>query len=63
MWEKSLICPVSQHGFTQKKYRQTSNVKRVLVGNKIVYHPAVVGSSAVGAAPTTFSTHQLASID
>ena len=36
-------------------YRKTSNIKRTLVGNKIVDHSGVVGASPVGAAPTTSS--------
>ena len=36
-------------------YRQTSNIRRALVGNIIVDHPDVVGASPVGAAPTTSS--------
>ena len=36
-------------------YRQVSNIRRTLVGNKIVDHPDVVGASPVGAAPTTSS--------
>ena len=36
-------------------YRQVSNIKRTLVGNKIVDHSDVVGASPVGAAPTTSS--------
>ena len=36
-------------------YRQVSNIRRTLVGNKIVDHSNVVGASAVGAAPTTSS--------
>ena len=41
---------------TQKsKYRQVSNIRRTLVGNKIVDHSDVVGASPVGAAPTTSS--------
>ena len=45
-------------------YRQVSNIRRTLVGNKIVDHSDVVGASPVGAAPTTssFSTQHLASI-
>ena len=39
----------------RSKYRKTSNISRVLVGNKIVDHPDVVGASPVGAAPTTSS--------
>ena len=37
------------------KYRQVSNIKHTLVGNKIVDHSDVVGASPVGAAPTTSS--------
>ena len=36
-------------------YRKTSNIRRTLVGNKIVDHSDVVGASPVGAAPTTSS--------
>ena len=36
-------------------YRKTSNIRRTLVGNKIVNHSDVVGASPVGAAPTTSS--------
>ena len=36
-------------------YRKTSNIRRTLVGNKIVDHSDVVGASLVGAAPTTSS--------
>ena len=39
-------------------YRQTSNISRTLVGNKIVDHSDVVGASPLGVAPTasSFST-------
>ena len=39
-------------------YRKTSNIRRTLVGNKIVDHSDVVVASPVGAAPTisSFST-------
>ena len=37
------------------KYRQVSNIRLTLVGNKIVDHSDVVGASPVGAAPTTSS--------
>ena len=37
------------------EYRKTSNIRRTLVGNKIVDHSDVVGASPVGAAPTTSS--------
>ena len=36
-------------------YRQTSNIRRTVVGSKIVDHSDVVGASPVGAAPTTSS--------
>ena len=36
-------------------YRKTSNIRRILVGNKIVDHSDVVGASPVGAASTTSS--------
>ena len=37
------------------KYRQVSNIRRTLVGNQIVDYSDVVGTSPVGAAPTTSS--------
>ena len=42
-------------GCGNKKYRKVSNIRRTLVGNKIVDHSDVVGASPVGAAPTTSS--------
>ena len=46
-------------------YRKTFNIRRTLVGDKIVDHSGVVGASPVGAAPTSssFSTQHLASRD
>ena len=41
--------------FINFEYRQTSNINRTLVGNKIVDHPDVVGASPAGAAPITSS--------
>ena len=38
-----------------KNYRQTSNMCRTLVGNKIVHHSDIVGASPVGATPATSS--------
>ena len=35
--------------------RKVSNIRRTLVGNKIVDHSDVVGAAPVGAAPTTSS--------
>ena len=45
-------------------YRETSNISRTLIGNKIINHSDVVGASPVGAATTTspFSTQQLSSM-
>ena len=39
----------------EKIYRQTSNIRRTLVGNIIVDNSDVVGATPVGAAPTTSS--------
>ena len=36
-------------------FRQTSNISRTLVGNNIVDHLDEVGTSPVGATPTTSS--------
>ena len=46
-------------------YRQTSNIKRTLVGDEIVDHSDVVRASPVGAAPTTssLSTSHMASVN
>ena len=41
--------------FSYLMYRQIFNIRRTLVGNKIVDHSDVVGASPVGAAPTTSS--------
>ena len=43
---------------TKSQYRQVSNIRRTLLGNKIVDHSDVVRASPVGAAPTisSFST-------
>ena len=43
-------------------YRQTSHIRRTLLGNKIVDHSDVVGAPPFISAPTTFSTWHLASI-
>ena len=55
-------CP-SRHSV--REYRQVSNIRRTLVGNKIVDHSDVVWASPVGAAPTTssFSTELMASLN
>ena len=36
-------------------YRQVSNIRRTLLGNKIVDHSDAVSASPLGAAPTTSS--------
>ena len=38
-----------------ENYRQVSNIRHTLLGNKTVDHSDVVGASPVGAAPTTSS--------
>ena len=49
--KKNLCLPLSIY----EKYRQISNIRRILVGNKLVDHSDVVEASPVGAAPTTSS--------
>ena len=39
----------------KSKYRETSDIRYTLVGNKIVDHSDPVGAAPVGAAPTTSS--------
>ena len=41
--------------YSKLSYRQVSDIRRTLVGNKIVDYSDVVGASPVGAAPTTSS--------
>ena len=48
-----LANPHCNHGIGG--YCQVSNIRRTLVGDKIVDHSDVVGASPVGAAPTTSS--------
>ena len=43
------------HVTQNPSYRKVSNIRRTLVGNKVVDHSDVVGASPVGAAPTTSS--------
>ena len=45
----------SQSALPVLRYRQVCDIRRTLVGNKIVDHSDVVGASPVGAAPTTSS--------
>ena len=51
--------------YTICKYRQTSNIRRILVGNKIVDHSDVFRASPVGATPTrsSFWTKPMVSMD
>ena len=44
-------------------YRQTSNISRTFVGNKLVDHSDVVGASPAGAAPTDVTYSLLTSVD
>ena len=46
---------LEKFGSKYVKYRKVSNIRRTLVGNKIVDHSDVIGASPVGAAPTTSS--------
>ena len=48
-----------KHCYFPSKYCEVSNIRRTLVGNKIVDLSDVVGAAPVGAAPTTssFSTY------
>ena len=43
------------YGVPTSKYRKVSDIRRTLVGKKIVDHSDVVGASPAGAAPTTSS--------
>ena len=45
----------AMYDWTISLYRQVSNIRRILAGNKFVDHSDVVGASPVGAAPTTSS--------
>ena len=47
-------CNILRHR-RHEHYRQVSNIRRTLEGNKIIDHSYVVGASPVGAAPTTSS--------
>ena len=54
-----MICAVGlvdlEYSCSDEEYRETSNIRHTIVGNKIVDHSDVVGASPVGAAPTTSS--------
>ena len=51
----ALLGAKASAGIAMTKYRQVSNIRGTLVGNKIVDHSDVVGASPVGAAPSTSS--------
>ena len=44
-----------ERAFCRARYPQVSNIRRTLVGNKIVDHSDVDGAAPVGDAPTTSS--------
>ena len=50
-----ILCFVNTTATTWGSYRQVSNIRRTLVGNKIFDNSDVVGASPVGPAPTTSS--------
>ena len=53
-----VVLDILYRGGWVRIYRQTSNIRSTLAGNKLVDHADVVGASPIGAAPTTslFST-------
>ena len=53
--EKILNSEIGKNSIEDFRYRQTSNIRRTELGNKIVDHSDVVGASPVGTAPTTSS--------
>ena len=55
LWLYAYPCVRAQWKNMKNMYRKVSNIRRTLVGNKIVDHSDVVGVSPVGAAPTTSS--------
>ena len=55
IWVTVHHCGVKLLSMHKKEYRKVSNIRRILVGNKIVDHSDVVGASPVSAAPTTSS--------
>ena len=52
---KTVMRIFENHCVVSLNYRRVSNIRRMLVGNKIVDHSEVVGASPVSAAPTTSS--------
>ena len=55
IWQYEVIRGLLNTHWEYLYYSQISNIRRTLVGNKIVDHSDVVGASPVGAAPTTSS--------
>ena len=57
IWRNLLddLSMILTQGHVCDTYRKVSNIRRTLVGNKIVDHSDVVGALPVGAAPTTSS--------
>ena len=55
--ERKFICKIVSQIWNpgDDTYREVSDIRGTLVGNKIVDHSDVVGASPVGAAPTTSS--------
>ena len=48
-----LKCPICEHPVNVFQiYRQTTDIRGTLVGNKVVDHSDVFGASRVGAVPT-----------
>ena len=50
-----ISCNQDLDNMDKNYYRQVSNIRLTLFGNKIVDNSDVVGASPVGAAPTTSS--------
>ena len=57
LWDGFIVRLAEQQpwGLAHLIYHKTSDIRRTLVGNKIVDHSDVVRASPVGAAPTTSS--------
>ena len=52
---KIFVLGMVSENIRKNNYRKTPNIRRTLMGNKIVDHSDVVGASPFGAAPTTSS--------
>ena len=55
MWHVLHVLKINKLSNHNYIYRQISNIRGPLVGNKIGDHSDVAGASSVGAAPTTSS--------